>query len=158
MKENYKNVFVSHYGKDNEYIEKLKALVGKKGYTLRDSSSSSQENNANDPDYIKYNILKPGIDWAGQLIVLIGPETHKRDMVDWEIDQAHKQGMKIIGIHLDGTKETNELPEKFKDFGTAETGWTSDNIIDALEGRYNEFRNSQDQQREPIWDANRGDC
>ena len=46
--EKKKNVFISHFGKDDAHIGKLKDLLAKKGYTLRNSSiDSSKPNDAN---------------------------------------------------------------------------------------------------------------
>ena len=54
MSSKEKNVFISHYGKDDEHIGKLKDLLGKKGYTLKNSSiDSTKPNEASNPEYIK---------------------------------------------------------------------------------------------------------
>ena len=81
-----KNVFISHFGKDDEHIGKLKELMQQKGYTLRNSSiDSTKPNDASNPDYIR-QLLRDRIEWAGTTIVLIGPKTHTREWVDWEIE------------------------------------------------------------------------
>ena len=44
----HKNIFVSHYHKDEEWIDKLKELLEPRGYELRNSSvESSKEENSN---------------------------------------------------------------------------------------------------------------
>jgi len=42
MSSKEKNVFISHYGKDDEHIGKLKDLLGKKGYTLKKAQLIAQ--------------------------------------------------------------------------------------------------------------------
>jgi hypothetical protein len=133
------NVFISHYGGDEKYIEKLKELINKNGnYEIRDSSIvESEPNNATNTEYIK-SIILPKIDWAGKVIVLIGPKTHEREWVNWEIEQAAKRGDKsIIGVYLQGSTDA-DIPEALEEFGDACVTWNSDKIISALEG-------------EPIW-------
>jgi hypothetical protein len=138
MAENYKNVFVSHFGKDDEHVQNLKKLLFNKDYTLRNSSiDSTKPNDAKNDHYIKYNLLKPGIQWASTCIVLIGPETHKRHWVNWEIEQAFKLGKKIIGVFLNGAKDS-DIPDNLEKYGCGTVvGWHGDSIIGAIEGQPN---------------------
>ena len=70
------NLFVSHYGGDEKYVEKFKSLISD-NYDIRDSSIvESNPNNATNKDYIK-SLLRTQIDWAGKVVVLIGPKTHE---------------------------------------------------------------------------------
>ena len=110
------NLFISHKGEDEEKIDAFKNLMKKKGYDFRDSSiKKSEPNNANNKDYIKREILKPAIDWAGTVVVLIGKDTYTSDWVDWEINYAMEHDKKIIGVYLPG--EINaELPDALKRF------------------------------------------
>ena len=157
--EKTKNVFISHYGKDNDKIEDLRNLLSKQGYSLRDSSISSQDNNATSENYIKEQLLKPKINWAGQMIVLIGKQTHKRDFVNWEIEQAHKEGKPILGIYVHGGKtEDYKLPENFERYGSALTGWDTNNIVKALEGDFHDFTNPENISRPSSTFFKRGDC
>lgn len=136
-----KNVFISHHGKDDKSITDLKNLLASKGYELRNSSiDSTKPNNASNEQYIKNEILKPGVDWAGTVIVLIGDKTHTRDYVDWEIKYAQKEGKRVVGIYIRGCTDA-ELPESFKEYGDALIGWNSDRIIDAIEGKDNSWSN-----------------
>ena len=43
--EKTKNVFISHYSKDEKNIDKLKNLLSKKGYTIKNSSVDSSRPN-----------------------------------------------------------------------------------------------------------------
>ena len=135
-----KNVFISHYGKDDESVQSLKRLLKENGYNLRNSSiDSTKSNEASNENYIK-SLLRDGIRWAGNVIVLIGPHTHKRDWVNWEIDQANKQGKSIIGVFLQGAMDS-EIPENFEKYGNALVGWNSNKIVNALDGKCSDFDN-----------------
>lgn len=58
---------------------KLKKLMNKNRYTLRNASiDSTKPNYATNEDYIKYNLLRSVIEWAGIVIVLIGDKTYTR--------------------------------------------------------------------------------
>lgn len=126
------NLFVSHSGRDESKIDSFKKLMEKKGYDFRDSSiRESEPNRANNEDYIKQGILKPAIDWAGTVVVLVGKDTHNRDWVNWEIEYAVKKGKKIIGVYLPG--ETGDiLPTELKKYGYSCVGWNSDKIDAAI--------------------------
>lgn len=135
-----KNVFISHYGKDDESVQALKKMLGDKGYILRNSSiDSTKPNDAKNPEYIQ-GLLRDGISWAGTTIVLIGPQTHTREWVNWEIEQAAKQGKPIVGVFIQGAKDS-DIPEAFQKFGDALVGWNSGKIIDAINGKCNDFDN-----------------
>ncbi len=126
------NLFVSHKGEDENKIDAFKKLMAKKGYHFRDSSiRESEPNRANNKEYIKHNILKPAIDWAGTMVVLIGKDTHKSEWVDWEIEYAMKHDTKIVGVFLPGEKDA-ELPDSLKDYGDSCVGWNSDKIDEAI--------------------------
>ena len=127
------NLFISHYGGDEKYIEKFKKLLSK-NYDIRDGSIvESDPNNATNKDYIK-SLLRSQIDWAGKIVVLIGPKTHEREWVDWEIEYAGTHGDKrIIGVFLPGATD-EEIPDMLNDYGDACVPWDSDKIAAALEG------------------------
>lgn len=128
------NVFIPHYGKDEEYIPKLKNLLSKKNYDLRDSSIvETDPNNAKNQDYIK-SLLRPKIDWAGTILVLIGPKTHEREWVNWEIEYANKHGDKrIVGVYIPGATDA-DIPDKLNEYGDACVAWNSDKLAAAIEG------------------------
>jgi hypothetical protein len=135
-----KNVFISHHHKDDANVDKLTTLLAKKGYTIRNSSIRAKPANQErlDKGLVKDStikrLLKMKMSWAGTVVVLIGKETHSRPWVDWEINQAQKQGKNIVGVFEHGLKEKVEIPEALKDNQTAQVGWDSSAIIDAIEG------------------------
>lgn len=139
------NMFISHYGGDEGYIEKFKSLIGN-NYEVRDSSIvESEPNRAKNKDYIK-TLLRAQIDWAGTIVVLVGPKTHERDWVNWEIEYASKVGDKnIVGVYLPGATDS-DLPEMLDKYGTHCVAWNKESIYAALEGNIDE----------PIWQDSQG--
>lgn len=79
------------------------------------------------------------ISWAGPVVVLIGKETHQREWVDWELEQANKQGKRIVGVFVSGGSEA-DIPKNFEAYGSALVKWNGDSIVRALEGE-NNFEN-----------------
>lgn len=160
MENKLKNVFISHHGKDDPDVQKLRQLLENKGYTLRNSSiDSTKPNDAKNDHYIKYDLLKPGIEWAGTVLVLIGDETHTRDWVNWEIEQAQKLDTRIVGVYINELKqEAPPLPEAFEQFGDALVGWTGDKIIDAIEGKINNFETPDGTSAPNRWASKESNC
>lgn len=127
------NVFVSHYHNDEVNIGKMKDLLGD-DYSIRNYSVTSDKyNNAKDKEYIK-TLLRPLIKQAGTFICLIGPNTHDSEWVNWEIEQALKQGKRIIGVYLWGAKDS-DIPPALEDAADAMVGWNHDTILDAINGK-----------------------
>jgi hypothetical protein len=152
-----KNVFVSHYHKDEENIGKLKDLLGKRGYTIKNSSiDSSKRNRAINEEYIR-RLLRLRIHWAGTFICLIGPETHTRTWVDREIEMAKNKGKRIVGIFINGARDS-DIPANFEKYGDALVGWTTDKIIGAIEGKINNWETSNGEIRPDHWKIEGHQC
>lgn len=128
------NVFVAHRHADDAKIEVLKNLLKGKGVEMRSSSiTSDRPNNARNDDYIKQGILRPRIEWAGKVIVLITPDTKNHDWVDWEITYASRLGKPVIGVWAHGSAEC-AIPDALEHHGDAVVGWNADRIVRALNG------------------------
>jgi hypothetical protein len=141
MADDKKNVFISHVHEDDAGLGKIKDLLKKHGLEIRDSSiNSSNPNNAKSPDYIKSQILAPQINWASTLLVYITPKTKGSDWVDWEIEYAQKQGKRIVGVWAHGHNEC-EVPDALKDYADAVVNWNGPKIIDAINGKNNDWQN-----------------
>lgn len=136
-----KNVFVSHHHKDDSSVDGITAMLSGKGYHLRNSSIRVKPENQARLDQKKVSdrtierLLRMKIRWAGQVIVVIGKETHQRPWVNWEIKIAHQLGKPIIGVYENGLKDQVEIPENLKKYATSIVGWRSESVIDALNGK-----------------------
>lgn len=132
-----KNVFISHLHEDDEQVGNLKDLLKKRGYKIRDSSIVNEKpNQAKNEDYIKSKILAPGIKWAGTMIVLISPDTHKSKWVDWEVEYSQNTDTRVVGVWTRGAKEA-DLPKNLERYADAIVGWQADTILDAVNGKNN---------------------
>ena len=128
-----KNVFVSHYHEDEESIKKLKDLLSEDYCIKNYSVTTDKYNDAENEEYIKYEYLRPLINQSSVLICLIGPETHDSDWVDWEIREAEKLGKQIIGVYIQGAKDS-DVPPALDELADSIVGWNTDSIERALNG------------------------
>ena len=142
------NVFIAHRHEDDSLVSALKALLKGRGVEIRDASiTSDRPNQASNADYIKQEILGPGIRWAGKVIVLITPETKNHPWVHWEIEYANKKDKPIIGVWARGSLDC-EVPEPLENHADAIVGWDADRIIRALGGEVL-FENPEGHPRDP---------
>ena len=139
MAKDLMNVFVSHYHEDEDNIKRMKDLLGD-DYSIRNYSVTSEKyNNVSNKEYIQ-SLLRPLINQASTFICLIGPNTHDSEWVNWEVEQAFKQGKRIIGVYLWGAKDS-DIPPALEDAADAMVGWNHDTILDAINGN-NIFTNA----------------
>ena len=128
------NLFISHRHEDDALVSDFKNLLKNKGVTIRDASITSDDpNQARSADYIKTQILAPGIKWAGTLAVLITPDTKNHDWVDWEIEYANKYNKRIIGVWAPGSAGC-EVTEPLEKYAEATVGWNAERIVEAING------------------------
>lgn len=136
-----RNVFVSHIHEDDAGLAELKTLLGNNGMTVRNYSITSDKfNNAKAEDYIKYKILTPRIQQCSVLVVYISSDTKTSHYVNWEIECAHKQGKRVVGVWAHGEKGC-DLPEALEKYADAVVGWTGNSIIDAINGQIDNWIN-----------------
>jgi hypothetical protein len=102
-------------------------------------------------------VLRMKISWASTVVVLVGKETHTRPWVNWEIEQAHQQGKRIVGVYERGGVDA-PLPKALEDYGSKIVAWNSDSIVDAIEGSENTFENPDGTSREPVHSGKKGVC
>jgi len=132
------NVFISHYGKDDNHVQSLKARLKNQGYNIRNFSvdSTNHKDGRKPSKPVVERLLRMRINWSSTFICLVGPKTHTRQWVDHEIKEAVKQGKKIIGVYTHGSKETADLPKDLDKVASSLIGWNSiDKIGDAISGQ-----------------------
>lgn len=128
------NVFISHIHEDDAHIAKLKAVLSKRGFDIRDSSiNESRPNRAKSEEYIKGQILAPKIRWAGTVVVLVSPETKDSSYVQWEIEYAQQRDKRIVGVFTPGSANS-DLPEGLEDYADSVVSWNEDLILEAIRG------------------------
>ncbi len=142
MSDEIKNIFVSHQHNDADKIEEFKKLIGKHGINMRDSSiyENKLKNDAHNEQYIKQELIKPQMKWAGTVAVLIGKETAESDYVNWEIKTAAEMGKRIVGVFLRGAKE-EDIPPALYEYGDSLVGWNGEKIVKAIEDEESKWEN-----------------
>lgn len=141
MAEEIVNIFISHIHEDDDGLNNLKNLIKDNGMTPRDYSiNADNPNNAHSEDYIKSQILAPRIQQSSTLVTYISPETKNSEFVNWEIEYAQKHDKRIIGVWAQGQSGC-EIPEALDKYADAIVGWTGNRIVDAINGKINEWQN-----------------
>ena len=156
-----RNIFISHYGKDDEHVQSLKDRLNNQGYNVRNFSvdSTNHKDGRKPTDEVVERLLKMRISWSSTFICLIGPRTHTREWVNDEIKWAHEQGKKIIGIYTHGNKDTATLPEAFKEIEANAIGWNSiDKLGDIISGENFPYENADGTTATPIYPISRINC
>ena len=127
-----RHIFISHIHEDDGKLADLKSLLARNGLEVRDSSiNSSKPNGAENAEYIKYGILAPQINWAGTFVVYVSQNTKDSPWVNWEIEYAARQGMRIVGVWERGAAGC-ELPAALEEYRDALVGWHGNSIINAI--------------------------
>ena len=134
-----RHVFISHHHGDDEHVTKMTSLLKRGGYDIRNSSIRAKPANQRRIDQglvsdqtIK-RLLRMKMSWASTVVVLIGKETHARPWVNWEIEQAHRLGKRIVGVFTQGGTQ-EDIPPAFEKYGSDLVNWNTESIITAIDG------------------------
>jgi len=158
-----RHLFISHHHKDDSLVDKFTSLLGGKGWDVRNSSIRARPANA---DRLKYGLIKDAVlkrllrmkvSWASTVVVLIGDQTHNRPWVNWEIDQAHAQGKRIVGVFEQGGKDA-DIPSSLEKYASAIVRWNAASIQRAIDGSENLFESSNGSPRQPVNSSARISC
>ena len=149
-----RHIFISHHHADDEAVTRLTSLLSRHGYDIRNSSIRAKPANQRRleqglvKDETIRRLLRMKISWAGKAIVLIGKDTHSRPWVNWEIEQANKQGKRIVGVFERGGTEA-DIPPALEKYASSIVGWNSESIMAAIDGTENQFQNPDGSPRQP---------
>lgn len=150
-----RHIFISHHHADDDEVSNLISLLSRKGYDIRNSSIRAKPANKERlkqklvSDETIRRLLRMKISWAGTVVVLIGKETHSRPWVNWEIEQANKQGKRIVGVYVRGGTEADK-PAALENYASAIVGWNTDAIMAAIDGTENPFQNPDGSSRQMV--------
>lgn len=129
-----RHIFISHIHEDDEEVQKLKGLLEQHGMHVKNGSVTLDKfNDAKNEDYIKAEYLRPGIDWASVLVVVVSEDTKDSKWVNWEIEYAQQTDTRIVAVYENGEAGV-ELPNAAKDFADAVVSWDGQKIVDAING------------------------
>jgi len=104
-----KKVFISYYSKsDSHYKNMVIAWANNNKFKLQlDDVSTDIKIKSEDTNYLKKR-MKQQIDKADYFMVFVGKNTHKRDWVTWEIEQAKILNKPIVAVK---EKRTHKSPD-----------------------------------------------
>jgi hypothetical protein len=151
---NRRHVFISHHHNDDAHVTKMTDLLARNGHDIRNSSIRMKPANQRRFDQGRVSdrtierVLRMKISWASTVVVLIGKQTHSRPWVNWELNQANKQGKRIVGVYCQGATEA-DIPPAFEKYGSSVVGWNADRIIAAVDGE-NNFERPDGSKRSPV--------
>jgi hypothetical protein len=132
-----RRIFVPHVHEDDEHVDKLRQFLNRSGREADVSAiDSSSPNNANNPDYIMSEYIRPKVEWCEAIVVLISPHTQDSDWVDKEIELAHRLERRVIGVWIPGS-EGCPIPQGLQDYANAIVSWNDDSILGAIDGTIN---------------------
>ena len=158
-----RHVFISHHHADDSRVDQLTNLLSRAGNDVRNSSVRMKPANQRRFDEGRISddtirrLLRMKISWASTVVVLVGKETHTRPWVNWEIEQAHAQGKRIVGVYEQGGVDA-PLPKALEDYGTSVVAWNADSIVEAIDGSDNTFENPDGSPREPVHSGKKVVC
>ncbi len=155
------NIFISHYGKDDSHVQTLKGRLKGQGYNIRNFSvdSTNHKDGRVPKKEVVERLLLMRLKWSKTFVCLIGPKTHSRAWVDFEIAEAVKQGKRIIGVYTHGSKETADIPEKLKEVASDIIGWNSvDKIGQIRAGENVPFEDANSKVSNPMYPMVRVKC
>ena len=143
---NRRHIFISHHHVDDKHVDSLTSLLRGKGHDIRNSSIRAKPANQRRLDQglvserTIQRLLRRKLSWAGTVVVLIGKDTHTRPWVNWEINQAHRQGKTIVGVYVHGGTAADK-PAALERYASSIVGWNAQSIMDAIDGNKNDFQN-----------------
>jgi hypothetical protein len=150
-----KNVFISHHHRDDTSVDKFTQMLGRGDHQVRNSSVRMKPANERRVEQGKVKdatikrLLRMKMRWASTVVVLVGPQTHTRRWVNWEIEQANRLGKRIVGVYLRGGTQA-DIPKALDDYGHSIVNWNTDSVVDAIEGQANRFEKPGGDLREPV--------
>ena len=132
---------------------------------VNDSSIySGRPNDAKSIDYIRQEILKPALDHAGTVLILISKGMRESVHVNWEIDYAKRHDKNVVGVFAPGASD-DDIPDAFQVLGDSliageppTVGWRGDQIIDAINGDFSGWENTNGGTGTARHTINRGGC
>ena len=152
------NIFISHYAKDDKHVQSLKDRLNNSGTIVRNFSvdSTKHKDGRRPSDRVITRLLNIRIKACSTFICLIGPDTHTRKWVNYEIRKAFQEGKRVIGIYTHGNKDSAILPEPMKKYGASVLGWNSlDKLGDVIEGKKSIFENQDGTTATPYYKIER---
>lgn len=117
-----KRVFLSFIAEDRDRVQGLRLLAANPNYDLEFYDESVRVPiNSQDADYVK-RVIREKINRTSITVCLISERTHTSEWVNWELEESHKKGNKIIAMALKGV-ERAVLPKVIRDLNLSFYAW-----------------------------------
>ena len=105
-----RNVFISFHVDDEAQVDLLRSQAKNENYDLEFRDYSVKE-----PFDEKWKTnCKQRIAQTSVVVVMIGEKTAQRDAVNWEIEEAYRQGKKVVGVRINRDKK-HSIPKVLED-------------------------------------------
>lgn len=123
-----RNVFISFHIEDESAVELIRHQskdnefgIHFRDYSVKEPFDSAWKTNC-----------RERISRTSAMIVMIGPETYRREAVDWEIREALRQGKKVIGVRI--YKDRNDpVPRALRENNCRVVDWKLSQISKLLD-------------------------
>lgn len=158
-----RHVFISHRFVDDGSVENLTGMLSRGGWDVRNSSIRVKEANQQRlergqvADRTLERLLRRKISWSQTALVIVGTSTHASRWVQYEIEEAHRQGKAIVGVYARGCTDV-QIPEALERYATSIVAWNTSSIMAAIDGTKPIFQTAGGDEREPQSDVARRTC
>ncbi len=137
-----RRIFVPHVHEDDEHVDLLRQYLNRNGREADVSAiDSSSPNDAHNPAYIMSTHIRPKVEWCEAIVVLISPATQDSSWVSDEIELAKRLEKRIVGVWIPGS-DGCPIPDGLQDYANAVVEWNGDRILDAIDGKIDNFNDS----------------
>ncbi|MFN3532431.1 MAG: TIR domain-containing protein [Candidatus Brocadia sp.] len=118
-----RNVFISFHVEDEAQVNLLRSQAKREQFGIEFRDYSVKE-----PFDEKWKQqVRERIALCSATIVMIGPDTAKREAVLWEIEESYRQGKKVIGIRIYGDRN-DPIPRQMQENGAPIVNWKMEEI------------------------------
>jgi nucleoside-triphosphatase THEP1 len=123
-----KRVFISFHMDDEAQVNLLRQQAKDEQSEMRFTDYSVKE-----PFDEKWKTkATERINRSSLVIVMVGPETYKREAVNWEINKAYELGKKVVCVRI-YRNENHQIPQACKDHNAKVIDWNLKTIKRELE-------------------------
>ncbi len=158
-----RHLFISHRFVDDSSVTNLTNMLSQSGWDIRNSSVRLRQANEQRrlrgeiPERTLQRLLRMKVSWAQTVVVVVGKTTHQSKWVDYEIQQANKQGKRIVGIYARGEQDA-ELPESLEKYASSIVAWNTTSIREAIDDGEVRFETPDGNIRPPTNEVARRNC
>ena len=125
-----RNVFISFYVEDEKQVNLLRAQAKDERFDIEFRDYSVKE-----PFDEKWKTnCRERISQTSALICMIGEKTAQREAVIWEIEEAYRQGKKVVGVRIYRDKN-HPIPKPLLEHNAPIIDWDLSKISRLLEER-----------------------